>query len=368
MGKKAVLYNLEMCVRAAVKAKRNRRTLQNFTGTVDICLCLVDHFEPSVGQVSRDIARARMSEWRTKYPAVAAKHRDADGRPSAHGFFYPWDEFDSWELEQIGEICRLGYGELDLHLHHKDDTSETVRKKFRDAIQTYDAAGLLSHWQDGRPAWGFIHGNWALDNSRLENGHNFCGVNNEIEILRQEGCYADFTFPAWQHFAQPRQANSLYYATDTPAPKSYDIGTEVTAGKAASGDLLLVQGPLMPYFARKGRAARLAVDDGDIAHYRRYSPNRLDRWINAAIHVKNRPDRLFIKLHSHGCDDKNRPAMLDADLDALFTDAETRYNDGTRYRLHYLSAREMFNVIKATEANSDLPVSAARDYILKPLN
>ena len=176
----------------------------------------------------------------------------------------------------------------------------------------------------------------------------------------------DFTFPAWQHSAQPRQANSLYYATDTPSPKSYETGTEVTAGKSQSGDLMIVQGALVPYFTRKGRAVRLAVDDSDIAHYRRYSPARLDRWIHAAIHVKNRPDRIFIKLHSHGCDDKNRPIMLKTDLDALFSDAEARYNDGTRYRLHYLSAREMFNVIKATEANADTPIFAARNSLLTP--
>ena len=190
MRKNLAFYNLEMCVRALIAAKRNRRARQSFMGTTDICLCLVDHFEPSIGQPERAVAHARMTEWRTRYPAIAANYQDADGKPPAHGFFYPWDEFDAWELESIGEICRLGYGELDLHLHHKDDTSESVRQKFRDAIQAYDAAGLLPHWKDGRPAWGFIHGNWALDNSRLENGHNFCGVNNEIEILRQEGCYA----------------------------------------------------------------------------------------------------------------------------------------------------------------------------------
>lgn len=364
--KKAAIYNLEICARAALQAKRNRRLRRNFHGTTEIFLCLVDHFEPSVGQASREVARERMKQWRTVYPQIAARHRDADGRPPAHGFFYPWDEFDAWELEQIGEICRLGYGELDLHLHHKDDTAETVRQKFREAVCTYDAAGLLPHWKDGKPAWGFIHGNWALDNSRHEHGQNFCGVNNELEILRQEGCYADFTFPAWQHFAQPRQVNSLYYAADTPQPKSYDTGREIQAGKEASGDLMIVQGPLIPFLAPKpGGGKRLAVDDGDIAHYRRYAPARLDRWVDTALHVVGRPDRLFIKLHSHGAADENRAAMLDHDLDALFSDAEARYNDGTRFRLHYVSAREMFNVLKATEANADIPISEARDFLIR---
>ena len=127
MGKKAALYNLEMCARAALKARSNRRIRRSYSGTTDLFLCLVDHFEPSVGQPPRDIARERMTHWRRRYPEIADKHRDADGRPPAHSFFYPWDEFDKWELEQIGEICRLGFGELDLHLHHKDDTADSVR-------------------------------------------------------------------------------------------------------------------------------------------------------------------------------------------------------------------------------------------------
>ena len=52
-------------------------------------------------------------------------------------------------------------------------------------------------------------------------------------------------------------------------------------------------------------------------------------------------------------------------MDALFTDAEARYNDGKRYRLHYLTAREMFNVVKATEAGI-ADIETSRDWLLPP--
>ena len=58
--------------------------------------------------------------------------------------------------------------------------------------------------------------------------------------------------------------------------------------------------------------------------------------------------------------------MLGADLETLFSDMEARYNDGHRWRLHYTTAREMFNVIRATELAPSLPVDDARDYLLKP--
>ena len=37
--------------------------------------------------------------------------------------------------------------------------------------------------------FGFIHGNWCLDNSRADG--RWCGLNNELILLRELGCYAD---------------------------------------------------------------------------------------------------------------------------------------------------------------------------------
>ena len=361
-------FNLRIAVRsgwqqiqAGLRPRGSARS-----GVTDIFLCLVDHYEPQVGQPEQSIARERVEDWLERYPAIAARHRDADGHVPAHSFFYPYDEYDQWELDHIAELCAAGYGEVEVHLHHRDDTEETLRQKLRGAVQTFSSHGLLSCWPDGRPAWGFIHGNWALANSRSDGNRNYCGVNNEIALLQQEGCYADFTFPAWTHMAQPRTTNCIYYAaSDATRPKSYDTGSRARVGMTAQPGLLLIQGPLVPFAARTGARPRLAMDDSDIASYRRYHPSRLDRWVRAGIHVQGRPDRVFIKLHSHGAANANRAAMLGGDLEWLFTDAEARYNDGTRYRLHYVTAREMFNIVKATEAGIE-EIEPARDWVIRP--
>jgi hypothetical protein len=355
-------FTAEITLRAALDAARPKSDL---AGPVDVFLCLVDHYEPHVGRASDAMARERHSDWLRRYPAIAGAHRDADGRHPTHTFCYPWDECDDWELKTLAELCAAGWGEVEVHLHHADDTSDGLRRKLRDAVAAYRARGALTAWPDGRPAFGFVHGNWALDNSRLENGRNYCGVNDELTVLQQEGCYADFTFPAWGQTAQPRQLNSLFYAVDDPArPKSYDRGTPARVGESGAAGLLIVQGPLVPFF-RRGKRVPLGMDDSDLAAYRRYDPSRLDRWVRAGIHVLGRRDRVFVKLHCHGAEDANRAAMLGEDLHALFADAEARYNDGRRYRLHYVTAREMFNVIKATEAGVE-DLLAARDYVLPP--
>ena len=373
-----MLYNLEITLRARASAAQNRKAsrayssrLNGNSGTIDILLCVVDHFEPSVGQPPREVALGRMADWTNRYPEIAERHRDFDGRLPPHGFFYPWDEYEAEEMEALKMLVQGGYGEVDLHLHHRDDTSESLTQKLMEAISTYSSAGVLPHWRtgalDGKPAFGFIHGNWALDNSRQDGGRNYCGVNNEIEILRDLGCYADFTFPAWGHTAQPRLTNCIYYATDNPdKPKSHNTGTLAKVGVRGKGDLLLIQGAFAPYWKRKKGVPFPAMDDSDLAHYRRYSPARLDRWIETGVHVSGRPDRIYVKLHTHGAEDKNRAILLGEDFDALYSDAEKRYNDGERYRLHYVSAREMYNLVKATETAPHLSIEEARDYVLPP--
>src|SRR4051794_20032466 len=123
-----VLFNLEVAARATVSAGRAAlRGKRSGANGVDIFLCVVDHFEPQVGRPDRNRSRERLEDWLIRYPAIAGRHRDAEGQPPAHGFFYPWDEFDPWEFERLAELCAAGWGEIDLHLHHRDDTEETLR-------------------------------------------------------------------------------------------------------------------------------------------------------------------------------------------------------------------------------------------------
>lgn len=372
-----IVFNMEIALLAFISSRHFSSPLANGRKmTWDIHLCVVDHYEPQVGKPRRETAKRRVEDWLERYPKIASKHRDCLGQPPKHSFFYPYDEYDEWEFSRIAELCRDGWGELEIHLHHWNDTSDGVREKLREAKRLWADKGMLAKWRDGSPAFGFIHGNWALDNGRWRESPNPCGVNDEISILLEEGCYADFTFPAWRSPAQPRMMNAIYYAKDDPEkPKSYDRGdaaransggeytefitTEYTENTeimnkgggdgipehARGGRLLMVPGVLATYIERKGGKIRIAMDDSDLASYRRYHPARLDRWVRAGIHVQGAPNHIFIKIHCHGAADANREALLGEDLDALFTDAEARYNDGERYRLHYVTAREMANRI-----------------------
>lgn len=332
--------------------------------TRHLLFMFADHWEPSGGGADEATADHRLREWVTLYPKAADGHCDADGRTPAHSFFYPWDEFRSQDLRELAELSRRGYGEVEVHLHHRDDTSASLIRKLQDAVGLYRDFGCLGNDPDGAIAYGFVHGNWALDNSRQDCGRNFCGVNDELTVLQATGCYADFTFPALGTGAQPRWANRIFRAQDDPArPKSYDRGHAASVGVPPGRSLMLVPGPLAIH---RSRAGRWRLDDGQLTGVNVPRPDRTDAWVSAHVHVHGRPEWTLVKVYSHGCTDRNRRPFLTRELDRLWSDLESRYNDGDRWRLHYVTAREAYNVMRAAEDGRAGDPNDYRDYLVSP--
>jgi hypothetical protein len=250
-------------------------------------------------------------------------------------------------------LSHRGYGVVEIHLHHDRDTAEGLREKLIRFKKTlHETHGLLHLNADtGDVEYGFIHGNWALDNSGP--GGKYCGVNNELTVLRETGCYADFTLPAAPESAQTRKINSIYYASDDPLrPKSHDCGVDVAVGARPWGDLMLIQGPLSLNWRSRKWGILPRIETGELSADNPPTPLRADLWIRRRIHVKGRPNWIFVKLHCHGALEEAQEALLGKPMDRTLTYLETRYNDGARYALHYVTAREMYNIIKAAEAGA----------------
>ena len=62
-----------------------------------------------------------------EYPRLFGAFRDADGRPPRHTFFYPMETYNPAHLDALAGLCRAGYGEVEVHLHHDGDTAEGLR-------------------------------------------------------------------------------------------------------------------------------------------------------------------------------------------------------------------------------------------------
>ena len=58
--------------------------------------------------------------------------------------------------------------------------------------------------------------------------------------------------------------------------------------------------------------------------------------------------------------------LLGPRMDAMHDYLERVYNDGTRHVLHYVTSRELYNIVKAAEAGLDGDPARYRDYVLPP--
>lgn len=335
------------------------------SGPVHLMFCFVDHFEPMWGRADPATQRERVDRWCRDYRAMAARHRDADGRHPQHGFFYPEEEYVEEHLTKIAALCADGFGEIEIHLHHDNDTADNFcrsMRRFCDIL--HERHGALSRDpRSGQLAFAFIHGNWSLDNSRADG--RWCGINNELILLRELGCYADFTLPSAPSDTQTSTVNSIYYATDDPhLPKSHDKGEPVRVGGKASGDLMIVQGPLALNWRSRRFGVIPRIENSDIRRSCPPTPERVDAWVRTGIHVEGRPEWIFVKIHTHGTQEGDMDTLLGEPMSAMHDYLEGTYNDGENYVLHYVTARELYNIVKAAEAGEQGDPGGYRDYIL----
>jgi hypothetical protein len=289
-----------------------------------------------------EVARQRVNRWVEEYPRLFSSFRDSDGRPPRHTFFYPAEEYEPEYLDALAKLCRAGYGEVEIHLHHENDTEDNLRQTLLGFKNTlHGRHGLLSRDErTGEIVYGFIHGNWALNNSRSDGKK--CGVNNELDILRETGCYADFTLPSAPSETQTRKINSIYWAVNRPGrPKSHDSGIDVGTAPRPEKSLLMIQGPLLLNWKRRKWGLLPGVENACIQGNHAPSLERLDLWLKARIQVPTRPDWYFVKLHTHGANEKNMPVLLGEPMVRFHEGLRQRAQQDVNFRYRYVTAREM---------------------------
>ena len=332
---------------------------------VHVLLCVADHYEPKWGGASPEVARGRVGAWVRDYPRLFGRFRDSDGRPPRHTFFYPIEEYEPEYLDAVAGLCRDGFGEVEVHLHHDGDTAENLRRSLREYAEMLSRRhGLLARDREtGELAYGFIHGNWALDNARPDG--RWCGVNNELDVLRETGCYADFTLPSAPSPTQTRKINAIYYATDDPSrPKSHDTGSDVGAGPAPIDSLMLIQGPLVLDWRRRKWGVAPGIENACIQAGQAAHIDRLEAWLRARVQVPTRPDWFFVKLHTHGAPESNQRILLGESMVEFHRALARRAAEDPRFHYHYVTAREMYNLAKAAEAGWEGQVAEALDFRL----
>jgi hypothetical protein len=130
---------------------------------------------------------------------------------------------------------------------------------------------------------------------------------------------------------------------------------------------MIFQGPLIFAPSLSLRHLFVDLDDGDIHASQHASPTRADRWVRANVHVPQRPDWVFVKLFSHGISTSgDAEACLGDDFHETLSYLERAYNDGTRYLLHYITAREAYNLARAAAEGATGEPQQYLDAYVKP--
>jgi len=334
---------------------------------------LADHFEPmnridvTTSDVDLREQERRLKNWCETYPAAVGTWRDDEGQPLRHTYFYPAEDYDENLIDRLVEHCHSGWGEIEIHLHHGvevPDTAENTRRtlvEFRDALV---ARGCLSRKNGtGGPRYSFVHGNWALANS--DHGR-FCGVDEEMQILADTGCYADFTLPS-PSSAQIRKINSLYECAlplNQRAP--HRRGFDLQRGREPGTFPLIIQGPLMIDLKRRKRGWLFpGIESGELSGINPPTLHRPRLWKQAAITVKGRPDWLFIKLHCHGMQSRDDSAMLGTSIQHFLRKLVEGPGNKTEYRVHFVTMREMVNIAMAACEGREGNPGEYRDYLFR---
>jgi hypothetical protein len=326
-----------------------------------ILFALCDHYEPLWGGAPDDVGKKRVDVWAERYPALS-EFRDANGRPPRHSWFFPGEEYRPHFLDRLAQLARGGYGEVEFHLHHDGDTRHTLAPRITEHLATFSQHGHISRDATGF-RWAFIHGNWSLANGRPDG--RWCGVDDELVMLHELGCYADLTFPSAPDPCQPDKVNQIYWPTgDLTQRRAYEHGERARVGEHHDDRVLMITGPLAFSVKRNGRRPGLRLENGALTGDDPPTAARVRTWVDQAIHIAGRPEWVFVKVHTHGAIENTAASLLGDGGRALHGALQSEVQRGAS--LHYVTAREMFNVARAAMDGKAGDPSQYFDYRILP--
>jgi hypothetical protein len=338
----------------------------NHHGKTHIVFVIANHFEPGLGpQAVRSV-----EHWCTLASQTGSSVRDHDGTSFRHTYFFPAEQYDAASIEMLSALQSEGLGEVEVHLHHGVDQPDNavntryLLETFRDTL-AYKHGCLSRENPAASPKYAFVHGNLALANSA---GGRNCGVDSEMEVLATTGCYADFTLPSAPDQSQVPKINAIYQCGNPlHEPRPHRSGPDLKVGDKPILPII-INGPLVFDWTRRIHGLPVPrVDDGALARNYPLNMDRFRRWQSAQIGVKGRPDWIFIKLHCHAFFEYDRDSMIGDEMKRFMTEVLEQGDATGRFKIHFASAREVFNMVLAALAGEEGDPGRYRDYYLRPI-
>lgn len=339
-----------------------------------IIFTIANHFEPGWsegGVLDHKSQMTRLKAYHKLARATGEAVRDADGTKFRHTNFYPAEQYHPEILDIMAEMQAEGLGETEVHLHHgveQPDTAENLTKMLVDFRDTLAGRHKCLSRMDGvgDPMYAFVHGNLALANSC---GGRFCGVDREMEILRDTGCYADMTLPSAPDQSQVAVTNQIYECglpMDKAVPHRRGNRVRVNGNKPLLP--LIFTGPLVFNWTRTIKGIPVPrIEDGALTANQDLDAARFRRWTAANVTVAGRSDLVFVKLYCHGFFDHDQSVCIGEDATRFFNEIIETGDKSGAYKVHFASAREAFNIAAAAIDGRRGEPNQYRDYRLRSI-
>lgn len=337
-----------------------------------LLIMVANHFEPSWrkegGFLSLTEQMVRTEEWCRMARTTGASVRDSDGKPFCHTNFYPAEQYHRPLLELMATLQADGFGEVEIHLHHGVETPDTASnlegqlQTFRDILA--EDHGCLSRANTSdTPKYAFVHGNLALSNSA---GGRYCGVDSEFKVLAKTGCYADFTLPSAPDETQVPKLNAIYECGHPLDERlAHRSGPNLRVGKRPQLPIIFT-GPLVFNWSRRIHGFPVPrLDDGVLASNYEADLGRLRRWAGARIGIRGRSEWAFIKLYCHGFFKYDQDATIGPTVRRFWTQVLELAERTGSFQVHFVTAREAFNIVLAAVEGKQGNPHQYRDYQLR---
>ncbi len=289
--------------------------------------------------------------------ACAEGHIDSDSRRLQITFMFGVPNPDPSALSILSEYCRAGLGEIECLLPCDISSLEDFREQLPRIVEVLHTYG----W--ARTADSQVR--FAVLRNQFECVSADADYRSQIRTLHDLGCYVDLTFPCVGSSCQPGKVNSICLVS-SGADDPFGEACDLRAGEISSGDLLLVSGPFLidwtdwrlKYrpFAESGRLTPAALPDR----------TRAQSWLRARVHVTGQPNWIFVKLIIDDVVDADAARTICGGLHEAFESLEESCSITVTSRLHFVTAREMYNIIRAAEAGRVGDAGQFRDYLIKP--
>ncbi|MBI3231467.1 MAG: hypothetical protein HYZ51_00060 [Candidatus Doudnabacteria bacterium] len=342
-----------------------RKLLRQFNSSDGHHLILVvaNHFEPAWkkngGSWDLVTQERRVKEWRRKSISIGQAIQDSDGTPFRHTNFYPAEQYHKSLLEQLAELQAEGIGEIEIHLHHgveQPDTADNLRRtlvEFRDVLA--ERHNLLSRMLGkDTPVYAFTHGNFALGNM---DGGQCCGVDEEMQILADTGCYLDLTLPTIPYVSQVPRINAIYQCGRPLHERlPHRSGADLSVGNLLKLPVLMT-GPLVLDWRYRQRGIPFPrIDNGVLAGNYPLDLDRIRNWRRAGISIRGRAEWVFIKLFCHGFFEQDQDAVIGETIRRSLGEVMEHSVRTGEFKIHFASAREAFNIaLAAVDGHSGDP-------------